>query len=101
MGLDSYIKDENGNEIKHWRKHHSLNAWMVRLGREKGIEVEDCPLPLCISDLESLRLFIESQSSEEWCRWGVKSDKTDDVDVILRAISLMQSGKTICYLASW
>jgi hypothetical protein len=101
MGLDSYIEDDSGNEVHYWRKHHSLNAWIVRLGTEKGVVVEDCPLPLSISDLESLRLFIESQSNEDWCRWGFNSDKTDDLNVISHVISLIQSGKAIWYRASW
>jgi hypothetical protein len=112
MGLDAYLETGEEYEIKYWRNHLNLHAWMANLVEQKHYAVDNSherhgklvpgKFQLCLEDLESLRAHIDAQSSEQWMRnISRQSDRADDLNVISHAIGLLKDGKTIWYYSCW
>ena len=103
MGLDSWFETEKEDEIKYWRNHHNLHAWMKDLARSKGMgELRPGRFQLLIDDLKSLREHIDSKLAEDWQRNASRRhDRIDDLDVISHAMMLMRGGETIWYCSCW
>lgn len=125
MGLDSYLETGDERQIKYWRNHLMLHAWMNRLVNEKRYTIsrgdeddEDDPrdaddlyqpgkfLPgrfqLSLEDLKALQAHINAQRSEDWMRnIDRRYDRVDDLDVVADAIELLKQGETIWYFSNW
>lgn len=120
MGLDAYafavkpidvisdteFKDNNQDFFSYWRKHHSLNNYMIDLYYMKGgvDGVKDCyfSVRLTRDDLQKLKYAIlHNQLPEGYDLCSRKQNIVYDLNFIKEANRAIADGYEVYYSANW
>ena len=117
MGLDGEIYAQKGDgkaiefkDIIEWRKHYGIQIWMHRLADSKGARYEDedgwyGPVTLTWEDLDRFKDALEAGALTDLdCiehRTYTEAEKTEIINAIERARSLLNDGWEILYSSSY
>lgn len=103
-------RDEEGQEIAYWRKHHDLHGWMENLYRKKGGTEESfnyVPLQLTREDLEVLEWDVREYKLPPTVGFFFGNNPPNDASVqrdvafIEAARKALDAGDIVYYNSSW